>query len=60
MVVGGLYHASIATVLYRSAATDNQRAHRLALVVLAGNELWNVALFGRAAVPARGFWASWV
>ena len=60
MGVGGLYHASIATVLYRSAATDNQRAYRLALVVLAGNELWKVALFGRAAVPARDFWASWV
>jgi hypothetical protein len=30
MVVGGLYYASIATVLYRSAATDHQRAYRLA------------------------------
>ena len=54
MVVGGLYYASIATVLYRSAATDNQRAYRLALVVLAGNELWNVALFGRRS-PRAGF-----
>jgi translocator protein len=54
MVVAGLYYASIATVLYRSAATDNQRAYRLALAVLAGNELWNVALFGRRS-PRAGF-----
>src|SRR3954454_12521217 len=54
MLVGGLYYASIGTVLYRSAATGNQRAYRLALVVLAGNELWNVALFGRRS-PRAGF-----
>ena len=54
MAVGGLYYTSIATVLYRSAATYNQRAYRLALVVLVGNELWNVALFGRRS-PRAGF-----
>jgi translocator protein len=54
MVVGGLYYASIGTVLYRNAATGNQRAYRLALLVLAGNELWNVALFGRRS-PRAGF-----
>jgi tryptophan-rich sensory protein len=54
MVVGGLYYASIGTVLYRSAAKGKQRAHRLALVVVAGNELWNVALFGRRS-PRAGF-----
>jgi len=53
MVVGGLYYASIGTVLYRSAATGSQRAHRLALVVLSGNELWNVALF-RSSQSPRG------
>jgi translocator protein len=54
MVVGGLYYASIGTVLHRSAATGNRRAYRLALLVLAGNELWNVALFGRRS-PRAGF-----
>jgi tryptophan-rich sensory protein len=54
MAVGGLYYASIATVLHRSAATQNRRAYRLALVVLVGNELWNVALFGRRS-PRAGF-----
>ena len=47
MAVGGLYYASIGTVLYRSAARRELRAYRRALVVLAGNELWNVTLFGR-------------
>ena len=54
MLVGGLYYASIGTVLYRSDATGNQRAYRLALVVLVGNELWNVALFGCRS-PRAGF-----
>ena len=59
MVVGGLYYASIATVLYRSAATDNPRAYRLGLVVLAGTSCGTWRSSG-AAAPARDFWASWV
>ena len=54
MAVGGLYYASIGTVLHRSAATGNRRAYRLGLVVLASNELWNVALFGRRS-PGAAF-----
>jgi tryptophan-rich sensory protein len=47
MVVGGMYYVSIGTVLYRSAERRDIRAYRLALLVLAGNEGWNVLLFGR-------------
>ena len=47
IAVGGLYYVSIGTVLYRSAMRRDQRAYRLALVVLAGNEAWNVVLFER-------------
>lgn len=47
MVVGGLYYVSIGTVLYRSATRRDRRAYGLALLVLAGNEAWNVVLFGR-------------
>jgi tryptophan-rich sensory protein len=47
LAVGGLYYISIGTVLYRAAVLGNRRAQRLGLVVLVGNELWNVALFGR-------------
>jgi benzodiazapine receptor len=47
MVVGGMYYVSIGTVLYRSAVRRDSRGYRLALLVLAGNEGWNVLLFGR-------------
>jgi tryptophan-rich sensory protein len=49
---GGLYYASIGTVLHRSLVRGDQQAHRLALAVLAGNELWNVAFFGRRSTQA--------
>jgi tryptophan-rich sensory protein len=56
LAVGGMYYLSIGTVLYRSAARHDHGAYRLALLVLAGNELWNVALFGRRSTRA-GFLA---
>lgn len=52
MAVGGMYYVSIGTVLHRCAAREDRRAYQLALVVLAGNELWNVALFGRRSTKA--------
>jgi tryptophan-rich sensory protein len=55
VAVGGLYYASIGTVLYRSAAREDDTSYRLATVVLAGNELWNVALFGRRSTKAGFF-----
>jgi tryptophan-rich sensory protein len=47
MAVGGLYYLAIGTVLHRSARRRDQRAYRLAVVVLGGNEVWNLLLFGR-------------
>ena len=47
VAVGSLYYVSIGTVLHRSAARLDRRSYSLALVVLVGNELWNVTLFGR-------------
>jgi tryptophan-rich sensory protein len=55
VTVAGLYYASIGTVLHRSAARGDDRSYRRALVVLAGNELWNVALFGRRSTRAGFF-----
>jgi tryptophan-rich sensory protein len=55
VAVGGIYYLLIGTVLHRSAARRDERAYRLALVVLAGNELWNVAFFGCRSTRA-GFW----
>lgn len=52
LAAGGMYYLSIGTVLYRSAARRDHRAYGLALLVLAGNELWNVALFGRRSTRA--------
>ncbi|HYO31243.1 MAG TPA: TspO/MBR family protein [Nocardioidaceae bacterium] len=51
-VVGGLYYVCIGTIVHRSLVRGDQRAHRLALAVLAGNELWNLAFFGRHSTRA--------
>lgn len=45
--VGALYYLLMGVVVHRSVIRDDSRSYRLAMVVLAGNELWNVALFGR-------------
>ena len=47
LAVGALYYAAIGTVLHRSAVRSDHRAYRLATIVLAANETWNVILFGR-------------
>ena len=46
-VVGAIYYAELGFVLYRAYRNDDRKVRRLALMVLAGNELWNVAFFGR-------------
>jgi translocator protein len=53
-VVGATYYVELGTVLYRAHRNDDQVVRRLALLVLAGNELWNVAFFGRRS-PRNGF-----
>lgn len=52
--VGFLYYVTMGIVLYRATDRRDRVATRLALVVLAANELWNVAFFGRRSV-ANGF-----
>ena len=47
MAIGGMYYASLGTVLYRCATRSDHTSYRLGLSVLAANELWNVVLFGR-------------
>ena len=53
-VVGATYYAQLGVVLYRARRNDDRRVRRLALLVLVGNEVWNVAFFGRRS-PRNGF-----
>ncbi|MGB3352560.1 MAG: TspO/MBR family protein [Mycobacterium sp.] len=46
-IVGLAYYAVMGVVVHRSVIQRDRRSYRLALIVLAGNELWNVLLFGR-------------
>ena len=46
VAVAGVYYAQLGVVRYRAVARNDVHAARLALVVLALNELWNVAFFG--------------
>jgi tryptophan-rich sensory protein len=45
--VGVTYYAQLGVVLYRAYRNDNRHVRRRALMVLVGNELWNVSFFGR-------------
>lgn len=47
VVVGGVYYLLLGVVRYRALQREDAIAARLGLVVLALNELWNVAFFGR-------------
>jgi tryptophan-rich sensory protein len=51
-VVGALYYLCIGTVVHRSFVMGDATTHRLALVVLAGNEIWNLVFFGRRSTRA--------
>ena len=51
--VGAAYYAQLGVVLYRAYHRDERNVRRLALTVLVGNELWNVAFFGRRS-PRNG------
>jgi translocator protein len=53
-VVGVAYYAQLGVVLYRAYRRDNRHVRHRALMVLVGNELWNVAFFGRRS-PRNGF-----
>lgn len=45
--VGALFYLAMGVVLRRADQLDDPALRREALVVLAGNEAWNVLLFGR-------------
>jgi tryptophan-rich sensory protein len=51
-VVGVAYYAAMAVVLQRAQRRRDGRSVALALVVIAGNELWNVAFFRRRSTRA--------
>jgi benzodiazapine receptor len=51
-VSAGLYYVSIGTVIHRSRVSGDRTSHRLALVVLTGNEVWNALFFGRRSTRA--------
>ena len=53
-VVGALYYLVMGFVLHRALRLSDGRSYRLAIVVLAGNEMWNALLFGRRS-PRDGF-----
>ena len=52
--VGAAYYTQLGVVLYRAYRRDDRHVRHLALVVLVGNEVWNVAFFGRRS-PRDGF-----
>jgi tryptophan-rich sensory protein len=52
MAVGATYYGLVGTVVDRAATRGDATAYRLGLAVLAGNELWNLAFFGRRSTRA--------
>lgn len=53
--IGIAYYAVIGVVIHRSVARRDGKAYRLAMVVLVGNEVWNILLFGLRS-PRAAFW----
>ena len=45
--VGGVYYVLMGVVVHRSIVRSDARSYRLAMAVLAGNEVWNAGFFGR-------------
>jgi len=50
-----VYNLQLGVVLYRAHHNDDHAVRNRALLVLAGNELWNVGFFGRRS-PRNEFW----
>jgi len=55
LAVATVYYLQLGIVLYRAHHNDDHAVRSRALLVLAGNELWNVGFFGRRS-PRNGFW----
>lgn len=45
--VGLAYYAAMGVVVHRAVLREDARTYRRAMVVLAGNEIWNIVFFGR-------------
>jgi len=54
LLVGAVYYGQLGTVLYRAYRNGDRGVRHRALLVLAGNELWNAAFFGRRS-PRNAF-----
>jgi translocator protein len=54
LVVGAVYYLQLGWVLYRARLRGDRAVRNRALLVLAGNELWNAAFLGRRS-PRAGF-----
>ena len=54
LAVGAVYYAQLGWVLHRAQQTEDRGMRNRALLVLAGNELWNAAFLGRRS-PRAGF-----
>ena len=54
LAVGAVYYAQLGWVLHRAGRTEDRGVRDRALLVLAGNELWNAAFFGGRS-PRAGF-----
>jgi len=54
LAIGAAYYAQLGWVLHRAHLNGNRAVRNRALLVLAGNELWNAAFFGRRS-PRNGF-----
>ena len=52
--MGAIYYVQVGTVLYRAYLNNDVQVRRRALIVLAGNELWNLAFIGQRS-PRDGF-----
>jgi tryptophan-rich sensory protein len=54
-VAGTIHYAGLGFVLYWAYRDDDRKVRRIALMVLAGDELWNVAFFRRGSPRDRLF-----
>ncbi len=54
LAAGAVYYLQLGWVLHRAHRNGDRAVRNRALLVLAGNELWNAAFFGRRS-PGAGF-----
>lgn len=55
LLMGAVYYLLMDLVVQRADLRRDPRSYRLAMVVLAGNEIWNALFFGRQSTRAGFF-----